>query len=149
MTSRNDSVIARVTVGAVLAVTGVSPLLADFVVPQTAKQHLRNPNWPPHAKFHDGQYVLMSTLTGAIGMRILLRRQGDPQARLYLAAAVATVPWLSMWGALLLPGTAVNDPEFDHAESRVLGMHPQLFLALVMLVGVSAAVAMESRRKRD
>ena len=148
MRSRDGSDPARVVVGAVLAVTGVSPVLADVVVPRTAEQHLRNPSWPPHAKFHDGQYVLMGVLIGAIGLRVLLKRQGDPRARLDLAAAVAAVPWLSMWGALLFPGTAANDPEFDHAEPRVLGMHPQLFLAFVMLVGLSAAVATERRRER-
>jgi hypothetical protein len=138
----------RVLVSAVLVNTLVSPLLADFVVPDVARQHLRNPNWPPHAKFHDAQYIGMGMLTGAIGLRILLRRKGDPRAQFYLAAALGSVTWLGMWSALLFPGTAARDPEFECTGHKVLGLDPQLFIALVMLTGLSAAVTLERTRCR-
>jgi hypothetical protein len=138
----------RMLVGAVLVNTLVGPLVADLVVPDIAKQHLRNPNWPPHAKFHDAQYIGMGMLTGAIGLRILMRRKGDPRAQFYLAAALGSVPWLGMWGALLFPGTAAKDPEFECGAPKVLGLDPQLFIALVMLAGLSGAVTLERGRPR-
>lgn len=141
-TSRTSRAIVR----AVLAATGVGAALADGVVPRTAAQHLRNPAWPPHAKFHDAQYVVMSALLGAGGLRLLARRDGDPRVRLRQAAAVAAVPWLGMWGALLVPGTAASDPEFAATEPTPLGLHPQLLLALVMLGGLAGAVAAEELR---
>ena len=140
---------SRVVVGAVLAVTGVGAALADGIVPRTAAQHLRNPAWPPHAKFHDAQYVAMSALLGAGGLRLLIRRSGDPRAHLRQAAAVAAVPWLGMWAALLVPGTAASDPEFAASESTPLGLHPQLLLASVMLVGLAGAVTAEEVRARS
>ncbi|KZM71281.1 DUF6640 family protein [Nocardia terpenica] len=138
----------RTLVGAVLANTLIGPLAADLLIPDIAKQHLHNPNWPPHAKFHDAQYVGMGMLTGAMGLRILLRRKGDQRAQFYLAAALGSVTWLGMWGALLFPGTAAKDPEFECTSHRVLGMDVQLFIALVMLVGLSAAVGVERGRAR-
>ncbi|RDI68852.1 DUF6640 family protein [Nocardia pseudobrasiliensis] len=138
----------RVLVGTVLVNTLIGPLLADLVIPDIAEQHLRNPNWPPHAKFHDAQYIGMGMLTGAIGLRILLRRKGDPQAQFYLAAALGSVPWLGMWAALLFPGTAAKDPEFAHTGRRVFGLDPQLFIALVMLISLSAATTLERTRSR-
>lgn len=136
----------RALVGAVLANTMAGPLLADFVMPKVARQHMRNPNWPPHAKFHNAQYIGMGALTGAIGLRILARRQGDQRAQFHIAAAMGSVTWLGMWGALLFPGTAAKDPEFEHTGEKVLGMDTQLFVALVMLAGLSGAVALEHTR---
>ncbi|WP_245401419.1 DUF6640 family protein [Nocardia albiluteola] len=138
--------VPRSLVGAVLVNTMVGPLLADLVIPDVARQHLRNPGWPPHAKFHDAQYIGMGMLTGAIGLRILLRRKGDPRAQFYLAAALGSVTWLGMWGALLFPGTAAKDPEFECTGHKVLGMDLQLFIALVMLLGLSGAVGLERTR---
>ncbi|MEV4603434.1 DUF6640 family protein [Amycolatopsis sp. NPDC049253] len=49
--------LSRAIAGAALVVIGAGPLPADFLVPHSAKQHLHNPNWPPHAKFQDAQYM--------------------------------------------------------------------------------------------
>jgi hypothetical protein len=149
MSVKRVSKLSRAFVGAALVITGAGPLLADFVVPRTAKQHLYNPGWPPHAKFHDAQYIVMGALTGGIGLRVLLRRDGDQRARFYTAAALGSVPWLGMFGALLFPGTAATDPEFEATEPKVLRMHPQLFLALVLLAGLSGTVALERARSRS
>ncbi|MBO3681999.1 DUF6640 family protein [Streptomyces sp. NEAU-YJ-81] len=148
MTLKPVSKVSRAVVGAALVVTGVGPLLADFVVPRSARQHLHNPNWPPHAKFHNAQYIVMGMLSGGLGLRVLSRRGGDQRAQLYTAAAIGAVPWLGMFGASLFPGTAASDPEFEATEPKVLGMHPQLFLALVLLAGVSGAVTVERARSR-
>ena len=55
-----------------------------------------------------------------------------------------------MWGALLLPGTAATDPEFEFepTEQKLLSLHPQLFLSLVALAGLSGTVAVDAIRAR-
>ena len=42
-----------------IAVFNFGGLVADALVPATAKQHLWNPRCPQHAKFHNGQTMLM------------------------------------------------------------------------------------------
>ena len=148
MTVTRVSKLSKAVVGVALVATGVGPLLADFVVPRSAKQHLHNPKWPPHAKFHDAQYIVIGLLSGAYGLRVLLRPGHDQRGQLDTAATIAVVPWLSMLGALLFPGTAATDPEFEDAEPKVLGLHPQLAIALTLLAGVSGAVASEHARSR-
>ncbi len=61
----------RIVVGAVAVVTALGALLADVVVPDLAAQHAFNDAWPPHARFHDAQYVVMSVLLGARSLALL------------------------------------------------------------------------------
>jgi hypothetical protein len=150
MEEQGPSRLSRALVGSLLAGIGAGPFLVDYAYGPTARQHIRNPDWSPHAKFHDAQYIAMSPLISAIGMRILFRRGGDAHARLRQAAALASVAWLGMWGALLLPGTSASDPqfEFEPTEQKIMGLHPQLFLSLIALGGLSGAVTVEAVRAR-
>jgi hypothetical protein len=130
----------RIVVGAVAVVTAIGALLADVVVPDLAAQHAFNPAWPPHAKFHDAQYVVMSVLIGGLGLALVAR------GKLLWAAALLSTPWVGMLGALLFPGTATYDPEFAGDTVFVLGLHGQVFLALVLLAALVTAAWGSSRR---
>jgi hypothetical protein len=52
-----------------------------------------------------------------------------------------------MFAALLFPDTAAYDPEFADDTVFVLGLHGQLFLALVLLVALLAAGVGASRER--
>ncbi|MGW0178822.1 DUF6640 family protein [Nocardia sp. NPDC003345] len=131
----------RIVVAAVAVITTAGAVLADLIVPDLAAQHAFNPNWPPHAKFHDAQYMAMTVLLGLIGLALTLRPGRAPRARTLCAAAVVSTPWLGMVAALLFPGTATYDPEFAGRTTFVLGMHGQVFLALILLTALLGAVA--------
>ncbi len=148
MSAPGPSRLSRALVGSLLVAIGAGPLVVDYVYEPTARQHIRNPGWPPHAKFHDGQYIAMSPLISTIGLRILLQRDSDAHGRLRHAAALASVAWLGMWGALLLPGTAATDPEFESepTEKKLIGLHPQLFLSVVALGALAGTVTIEAVR---
>ncbi|NRQ38933.1 hypothetical protein HII36_45010 [Nonomuraea sp. NN258] len=128
----------RILIIAVAAITTVGAVLADLVVPDLAAQHAFNPAWPPHAKFHDAQYMVMTVLLGLAGLTLALR---PGRNTLLAAAAVLAIPWLGMIGALLFPGTATYDPEFAGRTVFVLGLHGQVFMAIVLLVALLAATA--------
>ncbi|ONM49603.1 DUF6640 family protein [Nocardia donostiensis] len=142
-TSARHWTIPRILVQLVLLVTMFVPLLADLVIPDIAAMHLHNPAWPPHAKFHDAQYLVMSALLGLTGSVILRRRAGDLRAQFRWAAALAAITWVGMFGALLFPGTAAQDPEHRAGNPPILGLDPQLFVALIVLVTVAIAVVVE------
>ncbi|MFI2236676.1 DUF6640 family protein [Streptomyces chrestomyceticus] len=137
----------RIVIVAVGAITTVSAVIADLVVPDLAAQHAFNPGWPPHAKFHDAQYMVMTVLLGLIGLALALWRQDrNTRGRLLCAAAVLAVPWLGMFGALAFPGTATYDPEFADRTVFVLGMHGQVFMAVVLLLALLGAAAAATLR---
>jgi hypothetical protein len=135
----------RVLAVLVAIITAFGALLADFVIPAGAAQHLRNDAWPPHAKFHDAQYIAMSILLGVLALTVLLRRGGASRTRVWTACAILATPWLGLLAAMLFPGTAVHDPEF--AGTTIIGLHPQVLLALILLALLTVAVALTARRR--
>nr|WP_232328383.1 DUF6640 family protein [Kibdelosporangium sp. MJ126-NF4] len=130
-------------------ITTVTAVLADLVVPDLAAQHAFNPAWPPHAKFHDAQYMVMTVLLGLIGLSLALRRARITRDRLLCATAVLAAPWIGMIGALLFPGTATYDPEFADHTVFILGLHGQVFMAIVLIVALLVAAVATLRTPPD
>jgi len=127
--------------------TLVGAYWADVVSPFAA-EHIFNPRWPPHAKFHDAQYISMSILIACVAFALIWRRDTHRPADQIIAGAVLASPWLGMFGALLFPGTAMFDPEFDRPEAYVAGLHPQIWAATVMLAMIAVAMFLAVRRAR-
>ncbi len=117
-------------------------LFADAIVPTTAKQHLWNPKWPPHAKFHNGQTMLMGILTGSLALFILFHFHPLTISLFLIAAAIASLYWISLLLAPLFPGTAWTDPEFRSETKQPLGFHPQQLLSYILCLLVLIAITL-------
>ncbi|WP_344472282.1 DUF6640 family protein [Nonomuraea monospora] len=141
--------LARVLVALMAVETALGALLFDLVLHDTAHEHMFNPAWSPHAKFHDAQYIVTSLALGLLALALLAGRRGDAHARLLWAAGVVAVPWASMFPALLFPGTATFDPEFRNETQFVLGLHGQMFMAVVTLAVLGLAAFLASTRRRQ
>ena len=131
---------------AFVAVYCFGGLVADAVVPATARQHLRNPAWPPHAKFHNGQTMLMGLFGGALSLAVLFGFGRLTTPLFLIATASAVSYWVSMALAPVFPGTAWYDPEFKDASPRPFGLSPQQILSyglcgLLIVAVVLALVA--------
>jgi hypothetical protein len=138
---------ARALVGLVAAGASVGPLVADFLLPATARQHLGNPRWPAHAKFHNAQYIVMSAVLGAVGLRLVTTPNGDPDRNLLTAAAIVSAPWVGMYGALAFPGTALIDEEFrDLPHNRILGVEANIAIGSACLAVLAFALGLARRR---
>ena len=104
--------------------------------------HIYNPNWPPHAKFHNAQTMLLGTCLGLLSLWTLWIENADALLRLRLATLLAGFYWLTQMGAILLPGTALVDPEFARPGS----LPAQLIVDVVMLSLLVVAYPLERRR---
>lgn len=102
--------------------------------------HLFNPRWPPHAKFHNAQTMLLGTCLGALCLWFLWGQRGNPRAALKLAVVFGGLYWLTQAGALLFPGTALTDPEFYQPQPR------QLYLDAVLALALCLGYVLEARR---
>lgn len=125
--------IAKALVSLVALVTAVGGALADLIVPASAKQHIYNPRWPPHAKFHNGQTISLGVLLGLLSLGLLWYSGGDQQVQFHTAVIVASFYWLAMLGASVIPGTRWSDPEFEQEEANRAKMPVQLRLVLILL----------------
>ena len=117
---------------AVVAIANYGGLVADGLVPATARQHLWNPAWPPHAKFHNGQTMLMGILSGTLALVILFAAGPLSVPHLLIAAAFAGNYFFAMALAPTFPGTAWSDPEFAGIGGRPLGAYPQQLVSYVL-----------------
>jgi len=132
---------ARWIIVFVAAVTAAGGLCADWFIPLGARQHLKNPDWKPHAKFHNAQGILMGFGQGVLAIGLLFVVPLS-LATVLLAALIASLYWDALMFSPIFPGTAWVDPEFDGATPRPLGLHPQQLCAYVLLGLLVAAVSL-------
>ena len=127
---------------ALVAVLNFGGLVADAVWPFGARQHLRNPAWPPHAKFHNAQTMVIGLLAGALSLAILFLAKPLTLPLFLIAAVTAANYFLAMLVAQLFPGVAWCDPEFAAVTPRPLGLAPQHLVSGIACAAVGVAIVM-------
>lgn len=124
---------------ALVAVWNFGGLTADALIPITAKQHLWNPRWPAHAKFHNCQTMVIGILLGFVSLWLLFGARPLSREHLFLSAAVAGVYFVSMLFAPLFPGTSWHDQEFAQLDPMPLGLASQKLVACIVCFLLLAA----------
>jgi hypothetical protein len=103
--------------------------------------HIFNPKWPPHAKFHNAQTMVLGTLLGLFAIWVLWLKNGDRRANLQLSVLLASFYWIGQVGASLFPGTALLDPEFAQPGQ----LPAQLIVCIVIFVLLATAYLLETK----
>lgn len=137
----------RWILSSVAAFTAVGGFLADW-----NRTHLFNPNWPPHARFHDAQSIVLGSLLGASGLYFLIGRRGrDPERRdLALGALLPSFFWLAQGASFAFPGAEGLEAEFPGKVPRVRGVWlNERFASASMLALLAVGYAVERERLRS
>ena len=125
------------TVCAIL--TPTASFLADW-----SETHVLNPNWPPHAKFHNGQTMSFALLLGILTVYYTWRPSssssssqqqrivGKKKDDLWTAAIFASVYYVAGLSAIFYPGSLAVDPEFGEGFPQ---LGPFVVLGVLPFVG--------------
>lgn len=98
--------IGKLLISLVAVFTAVSPYVADWNA-----THIYNPLWPPHAKFHNAQTMVLGAMLGLLSMYCLWLRGGTSgEQKINEGAALAALYWLAQLPAAFFPGVALADP---------------------------------------
>ena len=120
--------------------------------------HIYNPDWPPHAKFHNAQTMSTGAALAAGGLLTLWgHRAPMTRARLQVATTAASLYWITQLSSTLYPGTAMVDHPLQEpgqdvrapgaaAEKPPRFRGPQTVVASAALAINVLAYALERRR---
>lgn len=133
--------IGRFIISFIAVFTAVSPYGADW-----NETHIYNPKWPPHAKFHNAQTMLMGALLGMCSLYYLWGKKKNRE-NLQIGTLLAALYWVTQSGSILFPGTAFIDPEFAAQRSmpKIGGVIPfnQSILDGIIVLILSGAYFLE------
>jgi hypothetical protein len=115
--------------------------IADY-----SRTHLLDPRWPPHAKFHDGQTLMFSIFLAALTIFFAVTQTRDRRVTLIATTSLAALYWVTQALAILYPGTAFVDPEFDSPRAYLLGLPAQATIDMIALSIICIAAYLAARR---
>jgi hypothetical protein len=123
--------------------TAVGGFLVDW-----NRTHLFNPNWPPHAKFHDAQSILLGAFLGVGGLYLLWRRGEHPESDLALGALLPAFFWMAQGASFVFPGAEGLEAEFPEKVPQIRGLwlNERVPSALMLVVIAIGYVAERGRR---
>jgi tetrahydromethanopterin S-methyltransferase subunit C len=110
-----------------------------------SRTHLLDPRWPPHAKFHDGQTLASSIFLAALTIIFAVRKTQDRNTTVIATTSFAALYWVTQAFAIVYPGTAFVDPEFDTARAYLLGLPAQVTIDIVALSLITLAACLAVR----
>jgi hypothetical protein len=132
---------------ALLSLTSAWTAVGSYVFDWN-ETHIHNPEWPPHAKFHNAQTMSTGAALGLTGLYVLWGQRGPwTRTRLQISTAAASLYWITQLSATLYPGAALFDHSRSAAEEkppRVRG--PQTVMASTALALNLLAYGLEARR---
>jgi hypothetical protein len=132
-TEVSDRATGRGILSSVAALTAAGGLLADW-----NRTHLFNPDWPPHARFHDAQTILLGSLLGGSGLYFLRKSGGHPERDLALGALLPSLFWISQAGSFLFPGAEGLEAEFPDKVPKIKGVWLNERVASALMLGLLA-----------
>jgi hypothetical protein len=138
----------RILLTVVALFTAISPYVFDWNV-----THIYNPAWPPHAKFHNAQTMVLGAMLGLVTLYCTwLRGAVSLKQSVNEATVVVSLYWLSQFPAVLFPGTALTDPGGNHLTPPmifgVLEFNQITMDLLVVLPLIAIGYGLESKRLR-
>ena len=129
-------VLVRISLSLMAVVVAVASWLADY-----NHTHVFNSAWPPHARFHNAQTLMLAVVASVAALWLLwrpARSVAEGRFRFDMACFFVALYWLTATPGILLPGTAFEDPEHTGRLPVVAGVElNQTLIGLLWLAFVA------------
>ncbi|TWP50413.1 acetyltransferase [Lentzea tibetensis] len=102
--------------------------------------HVFNPNWPPHAKFHNGQTIALGFELAAVSLWQLWGPGKRSRSAVRWATLFAGFYSATQVPAILFPGAEFTDPEFADRLPVVAGVQLNQLMPVFAVVAPLLAV---------
>ena len=124
-----------------LSILHVGGTLASFAL-DWRSNHLLNPEWSPHARFHGGLFLFSMAGVAATSLWLLWRTSREPSVAIVAAAFLMLAYWTPLFyvnavvpGSSIWAGTLGQEPRWGNAV-----VYPNLiFAGVVVVVSIVAA----------
>ncbi|TKA80812.1 hypothetical protein B0A55_01617 [Friedmanniomyces simplex] len=127
--------IPRLLLTLIALITIIVPYIADFNV-----THVYNPEWPGHARFHNGQTMSMGVYLGSMTLWKTWSSTAE-QDRLWTATVIAAAYYITQGSAYYYPGATAWDPPQEFSVP-----HVHLYVVIPILSLVATAYGLEQWR---
>lgn len=130
--------VIRILLSIMAVVVAVVPWFADY-----NHTHIFNEAWPPHARFHNAQTLMLAGVASVVALWLLWRPARGVDTRVFrfdAACFLTALYWLTATPGILFPGAAYEDPEHAGRLPTLLGLELNqtiigfLWLGLVALL---------------
>ena len=117
-----------------LSVLTVATTLVSVVADWNGS-HIFNPDWPPHARFHD--IMLLTLLVGLLPLLLWLlwRKSAEPEVAIKVTTAILLIFWGSFYLNYLIPGTSPRAfPDIPPPSLYGIPLYPNMVVAAIIIV---------------
>ena len=121
---------AKILLSVLVVATTLVSIVADW-----NSSHVFNPDWSPHAKFHD--IMLLTLLVGLmpILLWLLWRKSAEPEVAVKVTTAVLVTFWGSFYLNYLIPGTSPRAfPDIPPPSLYGIPLYPNMVVAAIIIV---------------
>ena len=129
----NKNKLGKIIITFVLIVGAIVSVAVDW-----NSTHLFNPDWHPHAKFHDALMLLLLCGVSALGVWQLWRKSLEPDVAVKIACLIVVAFWLPFFYITwVVPGTSLLATEsVSELVLHIGGMnvYPNVLIAGVLLI---------------
>jgi hypothetical protein len=123
--------------------TSINGVVADWNY-----THLLNPQWGPHAKFHDGVSIAAGIILGLIALFYIWRHGAKSTGDLQFGVVAMVAFWASLLSGFLFPGTGGTLSEHPEFVPRILGIPiNEVTIAISALIAIFITAHFERLRR--
>ncbi len=124
-------IISRLLLSVVLVSSAVVSVAVDWNA-----SHIFNPDWHPHAKFHDVVMLWLLSGMSIMALWLLWRRSTEPAIAYTVAMLVPVIFWLPFFfTTVLVPGTSLKaDPKESFPVVAGISIYPNVVIAAISVI---------------